>query len=130
MFVQKVSHTHDYLNNIDWKITDIIKSPRKYKIEVLAARVRDVPDNLDAVDVYNELPEDRVKFYYDCFVTVPQRIEKQNESIVEQKVKQSPPSINQSAPILPKGKWNDSQFWPMIIAFDILLVAIVIYIYS
>lgn len=92
----------------------------------MTVRLREVPDDLDDVEPYNEPAEDRVKFFYDCYVNVPQqKVENKVTSLIEQTPKQS-------SSVVPKDnqKWSDQQFWPIIIVFDILLVLIVIYIYS
>jgi hypothetical protein len=95
----------------------------------LATRLRDVPENLDLVDIYNEAAEDRVKFYYDCFVNVPRRNSDEKKINNQQSIKQSSPKeILTAAKSIQK--WKDHQIWPMIILFDIFLIAIVIYIYS
>lgn len=98
---------------------------------MIGTRLSEVPDNLDSIDIYKEPNEDRVKFYYDCFVNVPLRspteAKQQNGDVPTQNVKQNPP-IKQD--LFLKQRWKAQNFWPLVVLFDILLVLIVVYIYS
>lgn len=93
--------------------------------------MREVPEDMDNVNVYKEPPEDRVKFYYDCFVNIPQRTETKVQNgdalTVDKDTKSPHPAENT---MKSKEVWHKRQLWSIVIAFDILLLAIVFYIYS
>jgi hypothetical protein len=92
-----------------------------------------VPDDLDKIDIYREPAEDRVKFFYDCFVNVPLRkpsvSKEKNGDALSQNAKQTP-VIEQDLLLKYNQNWKDQKFWPIVILFDVLLALIVLYIYS
>jgi hypothetical protein len=85
-----------------------------------------MPDDLDTINVYDEPVEDRVKFFYDCFVNSNQT----NGTVTStREIKRS--ASDKKIPLSKETrKWYEHQMWPFIIAFDVILLAIVIYIYS
>ncbi|KAI6202510.1 Major sperm protein [Aphelenchoides besseyi] len=115
---------------------DSIRTPRKYKIEVQAIRVREQPDlSVELPDVYRENAEDRVKFYYDCFVNTRQEEISEKEFLAEERngfVAQESlqKEVIRSTPAMANNWGSKNNVWPLFVLVDVILLFIVIYMYS
>ncbi|KAI6215931.1 Major sperm protein [Aphelenchoides besseyi] len=115
---------------------DSIRTPRKYKIEVQAIRVREQPDlSVELPDVYRENAEDRVKFYYDCFVNTRQKEISEKEFLAEERngfVAQESlqKEVIRSTPAIANHWGSKNNVWPLFVLVDVILLFIVIYMYS
>ncbi|CAD5223134.1 unnamed protein product [Bursaphelenchus xylophilus] len=130
-----------------------IHNPRKYKIEILAARYRSPPDlagSSSEPDIYSEAPEDRVKFHYDCYARADRKPRSRYpdcysiEESAENGVHEHFPSMDTTSHDLPSLQpmetsfsiripsfpFDDPKFWSYFLILDACLAYIVYFLYT